>query len=54
MKVTIEIDEDRFPDLVRRALLLGFSRSDPNKAWTEIEYRTAIRFLINKLLAKKY
>jgi len=54
MKVTIDIHEDHFPDLVRRALLLGFSRSDPEKAWTEIEYRTAIRFLINKLLAKKY
>lgn len=50
VKLMIEIEETEVIRLSRRAVVRGFLREEPRKAWTEKEYRQSLRFLIGKLL----
>jgi len=49
LRVTFEVDDTELTLLVRRALLLGFVREDPHKAWGQRDKREAARFALKRL-----
>lgn len=39
--------------LIRQAIIRGFRRVDPNKRWTEREYREAMRYAVTKIVVEQ-
>lgn len=50
MRLQIEIDETQIIALARCAVIRGFQRAEPRKAWSAKEYKEAMRWLAEKML----
>jgi hypothetical protein len=52
--ILIQVTDSKLDDLVRTAIMYGWTRDNPEKKWTVPEKKAAARYIINRMIHEPF